>query len=138
VMQDRAKANPKIKFHWNGQVTALIGEDKLTGITVKDTLDGSAEDLKLDGLFVAIGHKPNSELVTGQLETDKAGYIKTRGVSTNVEGVFACGDVQDARYRQAVTSAGTGCMAALDAQKYLEDHPGLVTHAASKRKIAAA
>ncbi|HUD10814.1 MAG TPA: thioredoxin-disulfide reductase [Candidatus Saccharimonadia bacterium] len=122
VMQDRAKANPKIKFHWNSQVAQIHGDDHLTEVTLKDALTGQTSRMALDGLFVAIGHKPNSELFEGQLELGDGGYIKTRGVSTSVDGVYACGDVQDARYRQAITSAGTGCMAALDAQKFLEDH----------------
>jgi thioredoxin reductase (NADPH) len=120
VMQDRAFANPKIKFHWNVEVTGLEGEQRLAAVNLKDTQTGAKSTLKLDGLFVAIGHKPNSELVTGQVELDKAGYIVTDGVSTSVPGVYACGDVQDTKYRQAITSAGTGCMAALDAQHFLE------------------
>ena len=122
VMADRAMANPKIKFSWNSKVQSINGQDKLESVTLEDTNSGDTSKLEVDGLFVAIGHRPNSELVEGKLDTDAAGYIKTHGVSTSVEGVFACGDVQDPRYRQAVTSAGTGCMAALDAQKFLEDH----------------
>ena len=120
VMQDRAFANEKIKFHWNAKVEAINGEDRLESVTLKDTQSEETSSLKLDGLFVAIGHKPNSQLVEGQLELDDEGYIKTKGVSTSVPGVYACGDVQDRIYRQAITSAGTGCMAALDAQHYLE------------------
>jgi thioredoxin reductase (NADPH) len=123
VMQDRAKANPKIKFHWNAQVTGLHGDNKLTGATLTDTVTGKTSQLAIDGLFIAIGHQPNSELFTGQLDLDTAGYIKTKGVATSVPGVYACGDVQDSRYRQAVTSAGTGCMAALEAQHFLEQQP---------------
>jgi len=126
VMQDRAFANPKIKFHWNAQVSAVNGENRLSGVTLRDTQTGATSDLPLDGLFIAIGHQPNSELFTGQLDLDPAGYIRTVSgpavTATSVPGVFACGDVQDPRYRQAVTSAGSGCMAALDAQKFLEDH----------------
>jgi thioredoxin reductase (NADPH) len=122
IMQDRAKADPKIKFHWNATVVDLHGEDNLSGVTLKDTQTGDTSHMPLDGLFIAIGHKPNSELFDGQLALRSDGYIKTDGVSTSVEGVFACGDVQDSRYRQAITSAGSGCMAALDAQKFLEEH----------------
>ncbi len=122
VMQGRAMSNPKIKFRWNTQVTGLEGEDRLSALQLKDTVTGESSRLELSGLFIAIGHKPNSELFEGQLELDPAGYIVTRGVATSMPGIFACGDVQDARYRQAITSAGTGCMAALDAQKFLEDH----------------
>ena len=132
VMQDRAFANPKIKFHWNGVVKTINGQDKLESVTVEDTTGKGSQSVTIDGLFIAIGHKPNSELVEGQLETREDGYIVTRGVSTSVEGVFACGDVQDSRYRQAITSAGTGCMAALDAQKFLEEHPAPVFKKAAK------
>jgi thioredoxin reductase (NADPH) len=120
IMQDRAFANPKIKFRWNAQVVGLEGGDKLTGARLKDTVTGRESTLALDGLFIAIGHQPSSELFVGQLDMDEAGYIKTDGAKTSVPGVFACGDVQDRVYRQAVTSAGTGCMATLDAQHYLE------------------
>jgi thioredoxin reductase (NADPH) len=120
VMQDRAFANDKIKFHWNAAVESLEGEARLESVTLKDTGTGKISHLKLDGLFVAIGHRPNSELFDGQLKLDAEGYIVTKGVATSVQGVYACGDVQDRIYRQAITSAGTGCMAALDAQHYLE------------------
>ena len=122
VMADRAMANPKIKFHWNAQVDSINGDRMLESVTLKDTVTGEKSRLPLNGLFIAIGHKPSSELFEGQLELDDKGYIKTKGVSTSVPGVFACGDVQDSIYRQAITSAGTGCMAALDAQHFLEDH----------------
>lgn len=127
VMADRAFANPKIKFQWNSQVAAINGEERLASATLKDTVTGAKSDHKFDGLFVAIGHKPSSELFVDQLDLDPAGYIVTTGVATSVPGVYACGDVQDARYRQAITSAGTGCMAALDAQKFLEDNEAPVT-----------
>jgi thioredoxin reductase (NADPH) len=133
IMQDRAKANPKIKFQWNSEVTALHGEDSLTEVTLRDTATGETSKLSLDGIFIAIGHKPNSELFIDQLELRPDGYIMTNGVSTSVEGVFACGDVQDSRYRQAITSAGSGCMAALDAQKFLEDRE---VHAATSGVLA--
>ncbi|GAC1602442.1 MAG: thioredoxin-disulfide reductase [Candidatus Saccharimonadales bacterium] len=122
VMQDRAKANPKIKFLWNTQVVDLEGEQKLCGLKLKNTVSGETSDMSIDGLFIAIGHQPNSELFTGQLELRPDGYVKTTGVSTSVPGVYACGDVQDSRYRQAVTSAGTGCMAALEAQRFIEEN----------------
>jgi len=122
VMQDRAMANPKIKFQWNTQVTDLVGEKKLTALQLKDTVTGATSTRDIDGLFIAIGHVPNSELFAGQLDLHPNGYVKTQGVGTNIPGVFACGDVQDSRYRQAVTSAGSGCMAALDAQRFLEEH----------------
>jgi thioredoxin reductase (NADPH) len=120
VMADRALANPKIKFQWNAKVAGINGDNKLAGVTLEDTVTGESSQLALDGLFIAIGHKPSSELFEGQLELDPAGYIVTDGVKTSKVGVFACGDVQDKVYRQAITSAGTGCMAALDAQHYLE------------------
>ena len=120
VMQDRAFANEKIKFHWNAQVAAINGENKLESVTLRDTRNDQESKLTIDGLFVAIGHKPSSELFEGQLDMDPKGYVVTKGVATSVPGIFACGDVQDTIYRQAVTSAGTGCMAALDADKYLE------------------
>jgi thioredoxin reductase (NADPH) len=123
-MQDRAKANPKIKWAWNKQVAAIEGEDRLAAVKLKDTVTGKESELKLDGLFIAIGHKPNSELFEGQLELDEAGYIITKGAETSVPGVYAAGDVQDKIYRQAITSAGTGCMAALDAQHFLEANIG--------------
>jgi thioredoxin reductase (NADPH) len=121
VMADRALANPKVKFHWNAEVEAINGETKLESVTLKDTVTGESSQLALHGLFVAIGHKPSSELFDGQLDLDSKGYVVTKGVATSIPGVFACGDVQDKVYRQAITSAGTGCMAALDAQHYLEE-----------------
>jgi len=132
VMADRAMANDKIKFHWNAAVAGIDGEDKLTGVRLKDTVTGKESTHAFDGLFVAIGHKPNSEIFESQLELDATGYIVTHGVSTNVPGVYACGDVQDKIYRQAVTSAGTGCMAALDAQKFLEENEVPVAAGAAK------
>jgi thioredoxin reductase (NADPH) len=122
VMQDRAKANPKIKFHWNAQVTSLLGQDHLTGVELTDTVTAAKSELAIEGLFIAIGHKPNSELFKGQLDMHPNGYLKTQGVITNIPGVYAAGDVQDARYRQAITSAGSGCMAALEAQHFLAEH----------------
>jgi thioredoxin reductase (NADPH) len=121
VMQDRAQANPKIRFHWNSQVVGLDGGDRLESLQLKDTVTGKITTRKVDGLFIAIGHQPNSELFVGQLDTHPDGYIVTTGAITSIPGVYACGDVQDSRYRQAITSAGTGCMAALDAQRFLEE-----------------
>jgi thioredoxin reductase (NADPH) len=121
VMAERAKANPKIKWRWNSVVTGLHGADRLSGLTLKDTHTGKESEFATDGLFIAIGHKPSSEIFQDQLQLDEKGYIVTKGVSTSVPGVYAAGDVQDAVYRQAITSAGTGCMAALDAQHFLEE-----------------
>lgn len=132
VMQDRAKANPKIKFHWNAQVTGLKGTDHLTAVELTDTTNGTTSELTLDGVFIAIGHRPNSEVFKGHVDIDDKGYIQTNGVQTNVPGVFAAGDVQDPRYRQAITSAGSGCMAALDAERFLEQHHELPAGATQK------
>jgi thioredoxin reductase (NADPH) len=137
VMQDRAFANVKIKFQWNSQVKALNGKDKLEEVVLADTIKGAQTTHKFDGIFIAIGHKPSSELFTDQLELDETGYIKTHGVKTSVPGVFAAGDVQDKIYRQAVTSAGTGCMAALDAQHFLETTPAAEAPKEAAKKPAA-
>jgi len=122
IMQERAKNNPKIKFRWNSVVTAVQGESKVTGLALRDTVTGEESTLPVTGLFVAIGHEPNTGLLKGQLELEDNGYVQTFDGSsrTSVEGVFACGDVQDHLYRQAVTAAGSGCMAALDAERWLE------------------
>jgi len=121
IMQQRAFANPKIEFRWNTQVTEVLGDGKLAGLRVRDTLSGGEEELAVSGLFVAIGHEPNTAALGGQLEVDGEGYVRTFGGSrTSVEGVFACGDVQDHVYRQAITAAGSGCMAAIDAERWLE------------------
>jgi thioredoxin reductase (NADPH) len=125
IMQDRAYANPKIEFLWNSQVTEIHGDDKVTGVTVTNVLDGQVSHLDVTGVFVAIGHRPNTDLFVGQLEMDAdTGYLLTRADSsyTDVEGVFACGDVQDHTYRQAITAAGSGCMAAIDAERWLESN----------------
>src|SRR5579872_1696254 len=123
IMQERAMANPKISFIWNSVVTNVVGEEHLTAIEIENLADGSKQVLPADGLFVAIGHVPSTILFTGQLETDSAGYIVVRNRTlTSVEGAFAAGDVKDARYRQAVTAAGSGCEAALDAEKFLGEH----------------
>jgi len=124
IMQERAERNPKIFFVWNSVVDEIYGDPKaggVTGVKLRNVKTGQTEDFKCDGLFVAIGHEPNTKLFVGQLDLDPAGYILTRnGTQTSVPGVFACGDVQDHVYRQAVTAAGTGCMAAIDAERYLE------------------
>ncbi|MGQ0616181.1 MAG: thioredoxin-disulfide reductase [Acidimicrobiia bacterium] len=125
IMQDRAFANPKISFLWNSVVTDVVGTEKVDGVNVRNLLTGKAALLDVTGIFVAIGHQPNTALFKGQLEMEDSGYLITglgRGeTSTNVDGVFAAGDVQDHTYRQAVTAAGSGCMAAIDAERWLED-----------------
>jgi thioredoxin reductase (NADPH) len=121
IMQDRAFKNPKIEFRWNSVVTGVLGDKQVTGLSVRDTQTDDASELEVTGVFVAIGHEPNTSLVKGQLELDGEGYVIIHGGSrTSVDGVFACGDVQDRIYRQAVTSAGSGCMAAIDAERWLE------------------
>lgn len=126
IMQERVLQNPKIEVLWNKRVDEIVGEleprKKVTGVRLADTTDGTCNDLELDGVFVAIGHHPNSDVFKTVLETDENGYITVKPFSseTNVPGVFACGDVTDHKYRQAVTAAGSGCMAAIDAEKYLE------------------
>jgi thioredoxin reductase (NADPH) len=122
IMQDRAFANPKIEFRWNSQVTEIKGDTKLEGIVVEDTKTGERAELGVTGLFVAIGHNPNTDLFAGQLAMKDSGYLITDAPSsrTSVEGVFACGDVQDDVYRQAITAAGSGCTAAIDAERWLE------------------
>ena len=121
IMQDRALANEKISFLWDSQVTEVLGDDKVSAVAVKDLVTGAASTIELDGLFVAIGHAPNTGLFSGQLTMDDAGYLVTGpGTATNVPGVFACGDVQDHTYRQAITAAGSGCQAAIDVERYLE------------------
>jgi thioredoxin reductase (NADPH) len=123
IMADRAKADPKIMFRWNSEVVGLDGDGKLAGVRVRDVNSGIEATLAATGMFVAIGHDPRSELVKGVVETDAAGYVVVQGrtTATNVEGVFACGDLVDSRYRQAITAAGSGCAAALDAQHFLDD-----------------
>ena len=123
IMQDKAFANEKIEWVWNSEVVGVADVDKgeVTGVTVRNLKTGVEHEIPLDGLFIAIGHTPNTTLFTGQLELDEAGYILTHdGAKTSVPGVFAAGDVQDHVYRQAVTAAGSGCMAALDAERFLE------------------
>jgi thioredoxin reductase (NADPH) len=124
IMQERAEKNPKISFLWDSTVEEVYGDTKaggVKGVKLKNVKTGKTEDFKCDGLFIAIGHEPNSKLFVGQLELDPTGYILTHdGSKTNIPGVFACGDVQDHVYRQAVTAAGSGCMAAIDAERFLE------------------
>jgi thioredoxin reductase (NADPH) len=122
IMQDRAFKNPKIRFLWDTVVTDVDGDQKVTGLHLRNTVTGEESYLGVGGLFVAIGHVPNTDLFVGQLDMEETGYLVTAAGSTatNVEGVFACGDVQDHVYRQAVTAAGTGCMAAIDAERWLE------------------
>jgi thioredoxin reductase (NADPH) len=122
IMQDRAFKNPKIEFLWNSKVVDVLGDTKVSGVKVEDTVSGQTSELDVTGLFVAIGHEPNSTLFKGQLELEDNGYVRTFDgtTRTSVDGVFACGDVQDHYYRQAVTSAGSGCMAAIDAERWLE------------------
>ena len=124
IMQDRAFANPKIEFLWNHTVTEINGADKVEGIEVTSTVDGTVSELDVTGVFVAIGHRPNTDLFKGVLDMEDNGYLTTVPGSTytNVAGVFACGDVQDHTYRQAITAAGSGCMAAIDAERWLEAH----------------
>jgi thioredoxin reductase (NADPH) len=126
IMQDRALANDKVKFVWNSTVSDVHGDAKVEGIRLRDTVTGDERDLDVTGLFVAIGHQPNTELFKGQLTMEDSGYLVTGlgsgSTSTNVDGVFACGDVQDHVYRQAITAAGSGCMAAIDAERWLDNH----------------
>jgi thioredoxin reductase (NADPH) len=121
IMQDRAFANEKIRFRWDSTVVSVEGDGTVTGLVVRNVDSGEEDTLDVSGVFVAIGHRPNTDLFTGTLDMDEGGYIRTSsGSRTNVEGVFACGDVQDHVYRQAITSAGSGCMAAIDAERWLE------------------
>ncbi len=125
IMVSRAEKNPKIEFVLDSVVDDILGENSITGIRLKNTKTNSLHELKVDGIFIAIGHTPNTDLFKGQINMDKKGYIissneKYRLTATNLSGVFACGDVQDSHYRQAITAAGSGCMAAMDAEHYLE------------------
>jgi thioredoxin reductase (NADPH) len=123
-MADRAAANPKIEFLWNTEVIDVLGDSKVTGLKLRNTVDGSESERALTGLFVAIGHIPRSELITSQITVNAEGYVEVDGRSTrtNIPGVFACGDLVDYTYRQAITAAGSGCQAALDAEKFLSHH----------------
>jgi thioredoxin reductase (NADPH) len=123
IMADRAKNDPKIEFAWNSEIVAIHGTEKVTGVTLRDTVTGEAREHPATGVFVAIGHVPRTELVVGQVDLDENGYVQVigRSTATNLPGVFAAGDAVDHTYRQAITAAGTGCSAALDAQHYLAD-----------------
>jgi thioredoxin reductase (NADPH) len=122
IMQDRALSNPKIEMLWNSTVTDLVGDAQLEAIKVRNTVTGDESTLPMSGLFIAIGHRPNTDVFKGVLDMEDSGYLITRPDSTytNIPGVFACGDVKDHVYRQAITAAGSGCMAAIDAERWLE------------------
>jgi thioredoxin reductase (NADPH) len=141
IMQERAFADPKLEFVWNAEVAAINGTDRLESVTLRDTQDGSERDLPVTGLFIAIGHEPRSELIAGQVDLDENGYVVLQhpATETNLRGVFACGDLVDHHYRQAVTAAGTGCAAALDAERYLAelDHAAGVAGTTSEHAAAA-
>ena len=124
IMVERATANPKIEFIWNTEVIDVLGEDKVTGLKLRNLVSGDESEKDFDGLFVAIGHLPRSELLVNQIDLDGEGYVKVDGRSTrtNQKGVFACGDLVDHTYRQAITAAGSGCQAALDAERFLAGH----------------
>jgi thioredoxin reductase (NADPH) len=121
IMQERARRNEKIRFVWHSEVDEVLGSDAVTGVRVRDVRTGAKQEIPVEAVFVAIGHKPNTELFRGKLRTNDKGYllVEPGSTRTNVEGVFACGDAMDPTYRQAVTAAGTGCMAALDAERWL-------------------
>ena len=124
IMIERAQANPKIEFIWNTEVIDVLGQDNVNGLKLRNTVTGEVTEKAFDGLFVAIGHSPRSELIKGQINIDDEGYVKVEGrtTKTNLKGVFACGDLVDNSYRQAITAAGTGCQAALDAERFLAGH----------------
>ncbi|KAJ1684605.1 hypothetical protein LUZ63_020360 [Rhynchospora breviuscula] len=142
IMQERALADPKIEFAWNSEVAALEGDDKLTGVVLRDTVTGEERTLPATGLFIAIGHDPRSELLPGQVDLDDEGYVRVDAPSTatNLDGVFACGDLVDHHYRQAITAAGTGCAAALDAERWLaaRDHEASTAGDASETRAEVA
>jgi thioredoxin reductase (NADPH) len=124
IMQDRAFKNDKIEFRWNSVVEEVLGDDKVAGLQLRDVTNDQTSTLDVTGVFVAIGHAPNTDVFRGQLDMEENGYILTHdGTRTSVEGVFACGDVQDHVYRQAITAAGSGCMAAIDSERWLERQP---------------
>ncbi|MCP9455857.1 MAG: thioredoxin-disulfide reductase [Nitrospira sp.] len=121
IMQDRAMKNEKIRFLWNSVVEDILGQDTVTGVRLRNVVTGSVLEVPCAGVFIAIGHRPNTTLFAGQLAMDERGYLRTyNGTATSVPGVFAAGDVQDSKYRQAITAAGSGCMAAIDAERFLE------------------
>jgi len=139
IMQDKAFANPKIEFIWDSEVADIQdgGSGEVTGMTVRNVKTGGTTDVKLDGVFIAIGHTPNTALFEGQLDLDDNGYIRTHdGPKTSVPGVFAAGDVQDHVYRQAITAAGSGCMAAIDAERYVENLAHEQSHEAQSASTA--
>ncbi|WP_406049749.1 thioredoxin-disulfide reductase [Kribbella sp. NBC_00889] len=140
IMADRAFANDKIDFAWNSEVAAIHGDDKLTGVTLRDTVTGETRELPVTGLFIAIGHDPRSELVKGQVHLDEDGYVLVRegSTETNLPGVFAAGDLVDHTYRQAITAAGTGCAAALDAERFLAtlEHEATAAGAAATEPVS--
>jgi thioredoxin reductase (NADPH) len=120
-MQDRAMKNEQIAFVWNSVVDDILGNEVVSGVRLKNVITGATSEMPCAGIFLAVGHRPNTALFTGQLDMDEAGYLRTHnGTVTSVQGVFAAGDVQDSSYRQAITAAGSGCMAAMDAERFLE------------------
>jgi len=125
IMQERVESNPKIDVIWNSEVIDILGvnEGKVIGVRLKDTVTGEEKEMPIDGVFAAIGHQPNTKMFQGILDMDERGYLITKpdSTATNIPGVFASGDVQDAKYRQAITAAGTGCMSALEAERFLRD-----------------
>jgi thioredoxin reductase (NADPH) len=126
-MAERALTNPKIRFAWNSAVEAIHGQDKVTGVTLRDTVTGATRPLQVTGVFVAIGHDPRNELIKGVIDLDGTGYVEVQGrcTLTSVPGVFASGDLVDHTYRQAITAAGSGCAAALDAERHLRNFEGI-------------
>jgi thioredoxin reductase (NADPH) len=131
IMLERAKDNEKIRWRTNAQITEVLGENSVTGAKLTDTVSGATSELPVTGVFMAIGHDPRSELVRGQVDTDEDGYVLTQGRTTytNLDGVFACGDLVDRTYRQAITAAGSGCSAAIDAERWLAEHAETVADA---------
>ena len=123
IMQDRVLKNEKIKVYWNTETEEILGDTEVTGVRLMNTLTNTSTEIPVSAFFVAIGHKPNTDIFKGWLDMEESGYLITKAkcTHTNIEGVFACGDAQDNIYRQAVTAAGTGCMAALDAERYLTE-----------------
>ena len=136
IMVDRVLANPKIHVRWNAAVEEVVGDDKVEAVRVRDTVTGELEDIPAAAMFVAIGHDPNTSLFAGQVALDDGGYIITDGTRTNIDGVFACGDVQDTIYKQAITAAGSGCMAAMDAERWLEAAGDDITGGAPAEALA--
>jgi thioredoxin reductase (NADPH) len=133
IMLERAKANEKIKWHTNAALVEVLGQGSVTGVRLRDTVTGEESELPVTGVFMAIGHDPRSALVRGQVDTDDAGYVRTVGQTTytNLDGVFAAGDLVDHTYRQAITAAGSGCSAAIDAERWLADQDDATAKAAA-------